>query len=232
MSWLNNLDRTGSGFWSNSQWYDLHLSRRMPLVNKMIEEMVYACPPSLSPANIYRVADLCCGSGMASLYYLKAYPIVSSLTLIDQSEERLNMAKKRIDTQLESISRRPEIVMCKLQVKCDSQDNVNLKLNGSSNLHPYHLILASLALHVIVGHEKRSLEESKLRYRILFELLFRNLVDDGNGHLIVGDHSGSLGMFEQMKLMEECGFVDVECVWRERDMFVIGGRRRGKDEVS
>ncbi|CAF3814531.1 unnamed protein product [Rotaria sp. Silwood1] len=98
---LNNLDRTGSGFWSNSQWYDLHLSRRMPLVNKMIEEMVYACPPSLSPANIYRVADLCCGSGMASLYYLKAYPIVSSLTLIDQSEERLNMAKKRIDVSME-----------------------------------------------------------------------------------------------------------------------------------
>ncbi|CAF5031964.1 unnamed protein product, partial [Rotaria sp. Silwood1] len=56
-----------------------------------------------------------------------------------------------------------------------------------------------------------------------------NLADDGSGHLIVGDHSGSLGMFEQMKLMEECGFVDVECVWRERDMFVIGGRRREKE---
>ncbi|CAF1545620.1 unnamed protein product [Rotaria sordida] len=101
MSWLNNLDRTGSGFWSNSQWYDLHLSRRMPLVNKMIEEMIYACPPSSSPASIYRAADLCCGSGMASLYYLKAYPTVSSLTLIDQSEERLNMAKKRIDVSVE-----------------------------------------------------------------------------------------------------------------------------------
>ncbi|CAF4186541.1 unnamed protein product, partial [Rotaria sordida] len=59
-----------------------------------------------------------------------------------------------------------------------------------------------------------------------------NLTDDGSGHLIVGDHNGSLGMFEQMKLMEECGFVDVECVWRERDMFVIGGRRRGKEEMS
>ena len=48
------------------------------------------------------------------------------------------------------------------------------------------------------------------------------------GHLLVGDHSGALGCYDQMRLMEEAGFTEVDVAWRFKDWFVIGGRKAPK----
>ena len=36
------------------------------------------------------------------------------------------------------------------------------------------------------------------------------------GHLLVGDHSEALGCCDQMRLMEEAGFTEVDVAWRPR----------------
>jgi hypothetical protein len=45
------------------------------------------------------------------------------------------------------------------------------------------------------------------------------------GHLLIGDHTGALGCYDQMRLMEDAGFEHVDVAWRYKDWFVCGGRR-------
>eukprot|EP01051_Picozoa_sp_SAG22_P003528 SAG22_NODE_174_length_16466_cov_34.991568_2_plen_159_part_00 len=61
------------------------------------------------------------------------------------------------------------------------------------------------------------------RYRNLFGLCLRSLAP--GGHLLIGDHTGAMGVFDQLQLIAEAGFVDVDVAWRKRDWFVIGGRK-------
>lgn len=61
---------------------------------------------------------------------------------------------------------------------------------------------------------------------LLLQVLIRRLalVNVGS-HLIIGDHTASMGVFDQLSLLAEAGFVDVDVAWRKRDWFVCGGRR-------
>ena len=43
-SWTGGLGRTG-GFYADADWYVANITRRMPLVTTMMEELVYALPP-------------------------------------------------------------------------------------------------------------------------------------------------------------------------------------------
>eukprot|EP00747_Dinoflagellata_sp_TGD_P047053 gnl/TRDRNA2_/TRDRNA2_144784_c1_seq1.p1 gnl/TRDRNA2_/TRDRNA2_144784_c1~~gnl/TRDRNA2_/TRDRNA2_144784_c1_seq1.p1 ORF type:complete len:102 (-),score=18.52 gnl/TRDRNA2_/TRDRNA2_144784_c1_seq1:60-338(-) len=61
------------------------------------------------------------------------------------------------------------------------------------------------------------------RYRQLFALVLRSLAP--GGHLIMGDHTAALGCYDQMRLMEEAGFIEVDVAWRSKDWFVCGGRK-------
>lgn len=58
---------------------------------------------------------------------------------------------------------------------------------------------------------------------------FLNALAPG-GHVIVGDHVGHLSTFEHCLAMRDAGFVDVEVAWRQRDFFVLGGRRKNLSE--
>ena len=51
------LTRMG-GHWGHPEWYEEHLDRRLPLVPKMIDAMLQACPP-LSKG--HSVCDLLAG---------------------------------------------------------------------------------------------------------------------------------------------------------------------------
>ena len=67
-SWTGGLARTG-GFYQDGDWYAKNVPRRMPLVPKMIEELVF-----LPPLREGNVVDLLSGCGTAAVEIKKAYP--------------------------------------------------------------------------------------------------------------------------------------------------------------
>jgi hypothetical protein len=83
------------------------------------------------------------------------------------------------------------------------------------------VVLASLALHALVGHETDPVE-AESRYELLLQSIRDSLTP--GGHLIIGDHVGVLPLYRHLKALERTGFVDVDCAWRVDDFFVIGGR--------
>merc|ERR1739836_109633 len=68
-SWSAGLARVG-GFYQDGDWYNVNIFRRMPLVPKMVSELIYSLPP-LGDA---RVLDLLSGSGALSIEVKKSYP--------------------------------------------------------------------------------------------------------------------------------------------------------------
>ncbi|MDX1546386.1 MAG: class I SAM-dependent methyltransferase [Rhodothermales bacterium] len=200
-SWRDNLRRRG-GFWRNGNWFDLHLERRMPLVLPMLEEMVAALPP-LDAATT--VCDLACGTGNTAFICLSAYPDVH-LTLLDEDPGLLAIARDKLSAIREDID------VLQAQIVGDGE-----ALPGG----PYDVVLAALALHTIIGHDVDP-PEAETRYELLFQSVRDSLTP--GGHVIVGDHVGTLGLFRQLKALERAGFVDVDCAWRQDDFFVCGGR--------
>lgn len=200
-SWRQNLGRRG-GFWRNGRWYDLHLERRMPLVMPMLEELVAALPPLEAGAT---VCDLACGTGNAAFTVLLAYPTIR-LTLLDEDASLLAIAGEKV-AEFE-----PDLDVVQATLTADGE-----AVPGG----PYDVVVASLALHAIVGHRIEG-AEAESRYELLFRGIFEALTP--GGHLIVGDHVGTLGLYRQMKAMERAGFTDVDCAWRQDDFFVCGGR--------
>lgn len=201
-SWRQNLLRKG-GFWRDGRWYDLHLERRMPLAIPMLEEIVAALPPLREGA---AVCDLACGTGNAAFTVLTAYPFIQ-LTLLDENAELLAIASEKVSEF------RPDVRVLQAQLQADGE-----AVPGG----PYDVVVASLALHAIVGHKVET-PEAESRYELLARGILASLAP--GGHLIVGDHVGTLGLYRQLKALDRAGFADVDCAWRQEDFFVCGGRR-------
>ncbi len=200
-NWRQNLRRKG-GFWKDGRWYDLHVERRMPLVLPMLEEMAAALPPLGADA---WACDLGCGTGNAAFIMLAAYPLIR-LTLLDEDPELLDIAVEKVSEFA------LEVEALEARVSADGE-----RLPGG----PYDVVVASLSLHVIAGHDVEG-PETETRYELLFQGILAALKP--GGHLIIGDHVGSLGLYRQMKALERAGFTDVDCAWRQDDFFVCGGR--------
>ncbi len=174
----------------------------MPLVLPMLDEMVLALPP-LAPGTT--VCDLACGTGNAAFTVLEAYPAVH-LVLLDADADLLAIAADKIGSYTADFETLQAVV---------SADGEPLP-NG-----PYDVVVASLALHAIIGHDIDR-AEAETRYELLFRSI-REALEPG-GHLIVGDHVGTLDLYRQLKAMERAGFQEVDCAWRQDDFFVAGGR--------
>lgn len=200
-NWRQNLRRKG-GFWKDGRWYDLHVERRMPLVIPMLEEIVTALPP-LSPD--VRLCDLACGTGNASMIILSAYP-VARLTLLDQDPDLLAIAVEKVSDAVQEVN----VLEATIQPDGDP-------IPGG----PYDVVIASLALHAIVGQNLDS-PEAETTYELLYRGI-REALSPG-AHLIVGDQVDTLGLYRQLKAMERAGFSDVDCAWRQDEFYVAGGR--------
>lgn len=201
-SWKANIRREG-GHWDNGRWYDLHLERRLPQAIPMLEELAMALPPLPPGAN---VCDVACGTGNAAVTVLDAYPQIR-MVLLDEDPDLLAVAQEKV----ERLTR--EVNPLRVSVPTDGAP-----LPGG----PYDLVVASLALHAIVGHDVDEIE-AQSRYELLFQSIYEPL--EPGGHCLVGDHVGTLSLFEQLKAMERAGFADVDCAWRQDDFFVAGGRK-------
>jgi SAM-dependent methyltransferase len=201
-SWRRGLERHGA-FWSNPRWFDLHLERRMPLALTMLEELTAALPPL---ANDARVCDLACGTGNASYTILTAYPLLR-LTLLDADAGLLEVAQEKIEEfELD------DVTVLEAPIPLDGE-----RIPGG----PYDAVVTALALSSLLGDDTEP-GEAETRLELLFRGAHEALVP--GGHLLVGDHVGTLGLYRHLKAMERAGFTDVDCAWREQDFFVIGGR--------
>lgn len=168
----------------------------------MLEELVAALPPLGANAS---VCDLGCGTGNAAFSVLMAYPTVR-LTLLDQDADLLAIAAEKV-AEFE-----PDMDLLQATLTADGEP-----VPGG----PYDVVVASLTLHAIVGQRTEG-PEAETRYELLFRGIREALAP--GGHLIVGDHVGTLGLYRQMKAMERAGFTDIDCAWRQDDFFVCGGR--------
>ena len=247
-SWRTALGRT-SGSWGDAAWYDLHLERKLPLAAPCLRELIFACPP----ANSLDVCDLLAGSGRASAALVRAYPDARSLTMIDQSQERLDMARARV-----AATGAPTPV----ETHCCSIGDDALAPGSPATLAGtpdggFHLILASLALRTIVEAPKHyanataaaappppspslkvaaaDIDDGGLaanpveaRYAALFALCLRSLAPGGT--LLIGDHERALGCYRHLRIMEDVGFEELDVSWRQQDFFVCGGRRPELDD--
>ncbi|MBO6573961.1 MAG: methyltransferase domain-containing protein [Rhodothermales bacterium] len=200
-SWRKGLLGKG-GFWQNGYWYDLHVERRIPLVMPMLEEILAALPP-LGPG--VSVCDLGCGTGNAGFAVMSAYPGIR-LTLLDRDEDLLVLAQSKL----------AEISDGALAIRAEIRADGEAIPGG-----PFDVVVASLALQDIVGADIEG-AEAESHYELLFQGIFDAL--NPGGHLIVADGAGTIGLYRQMKAMERAGFMDVDCAWRQNELFVCGGR--------
>ena len=197
------MHRRGDGFWSNGRWYDVNLARRQPLAMPMLEELVMALPPLEAGQTL---CDVGAGTGNAAFMTCSAYPAIEA-TLVDQNPDFLAIAADKIRDI------RHEVLTIEATILPDGQP-----LPGG----PYDVVIASLALHEIIGTD-RDVPEAETMYELVFQG-FRDSLNPG-GHLFVADHVGTLGLYRQLKAMERAGFVDVDCAWRQDEYFVCGGRQ-------
>jgi SAM-dependent methyltransferase len=174
----------------------------MPQALPMLEEMALALPP-LPPGAT--VGDLACGTGNAAATVLDAYPQIE-LVLLDEDPDLLSIAHNKVERMTRNVE--------PLRVTVPTNGE---PLPGG----PYDIVVASLALHAIVGDD---VDEAEAESR--YELLFRSIQEplEPGGHVIIGDHVGTLPLYPQLKAMERAGFTDVDCAWRQDDFFVAGGR--------
>ncbi|EEY61546.1 uncharacterized protein PITG_01864 [Phytophthora infestans T30-4] len=213
-SWVKNLQRRG-GFWGDAYWYDLQLEKRLPLAKPMLTELVLALPPCGEKA----VLDLCAGSGRVSAAILEAYPTVK-LVLVDSSEQRLTLASQRLEAVQAGVKERTQFVTKVVTPTATTQlcDE------------PVDIVVACLAFHVLTekpAHYAPAEEEKTMavedEYKQLFRAVWKTLRP--GGHVIYADHVGQLALFKQLKALEQAGFEDVDCAWRQDDSFVAGGRK-------
>jgi len=229
-TWAQGLTRTG-GHWGHPDWYEHHLNIRLPLVPKMMDALLASCPP-LSKG--HRVCDLLAGTGKVTRHLLPVYPN-ATYTLVDMSEERLSIAAAHIDDAASCGSGRlcdtnQQVHMVKAKIEIQAESKLPMPPSKSDDLG-YDLVCAVLATRVLVSPAKHYQDadhkEDGRSHKELYSDLFTMVLSSlrPGGHLLIGDHVGALGLFDHLKLMEEAGFEEVDCSWRERDFFVCGGRK-------
>jgi hypothetical protein len=133
------------------------------------------------------------------------------MTLLDADEENIERAEKKIG--------KGGTAPVPLHYRIDP-DAPAQSLPGA----PYALAISSTTFGGISGEEST---DAVFRARLsnLLRMVHHSLED--GGCLIYGDFlSHGLGVREHLILLDEAGFTDAECVWRDGDLVVVGGQRR------
>jgi len=206
VSWRRGLARTPDPtFWEHERWYDIHINYLEPHFAAMIAAIVWGVPPLPVGAS---VIDIGCGVGTLASRFHAAYPELN-LTLLDADEENIAVAQRKIT--------KGGIVPVPLAYRIDP--DVIGPLPGT----PYALALSSTTFGGIVGEEQ---SDAVFRRKLgsLLQSVFASL--EAGGCLIYGDFLGhGMGVREHLLVLEEAGFAEAECVWRDGDLVVVGGQR-------
>lgn len=207
ISWRRGLARTPDpSFWEHARWYDIHINYLEPHFAAMIAAIVWAVPPLRVGL---AAVDIGCGVGTLASRFHAAYPELT-LTLLDADAENIATAQRKMG--------KGGVAAVPLAHRIDPESLAPLP--GA----PYALALSSTTFGGIIGEEQ---SEAVFRARLgtLLRAIRASLSD--SGCLIYGDFlSNGMGVREHLIALDEAGFADAECVWRDGDLVVVGGQRR------
>ncbi len=209
--------------------YDSLIRRAVPRYDEMLERLVTYLPETAE-----RVLELGCGTGNLTLRLLERYPAARIVT-VDASPELLELTRQRAGQDAE-----------RLESRCERFEEFQ-SAEGS-----HDLVVSSISLHHVVdkgpvyqglaralapgGHFLFSDELKGANARlhgINWEVWLafcrrdggctpeelRGLVEHAEAH----DHFTSLT--EHLRLLEDAGFVDLDCLWRNWIWGIVTGRR-------
>jgi tRNA (cmo5U34)-methyltransferase len=210
--------------------YDAQRQHVIPELDAFYGTAVWAADwPSARP----RILDIGAGTGLFSALLLQRYPD-ASLTLLDISEEMLKIAKKRFTGNP--------------RVRYITGDYVTTDLGG-----PYDLICSALSIHHLTHEDKRMLYErifGALNPKGIFvnadqaagetPALNRHYMQYWDEFIRSGPLSGdeqkeilkrrdtldlNAKLSVQLQWLRDCGFSDVDVVYRNRIFVVLTGRK-------
>jgi tRNA (cmo5U34)-methyltransferase len=211
--------------------YDAQRQHVIPELDAFYGTAVWAADwPSDQP----RILDIGAGTGLLSALLLQRYP-KASLTVLDISDQMLNVAKKRF-------AGNPD-------VRYITGDYVTTDLGGR-----YDLICSALSIHHLIHEEKQNLYQ-RIYGALNPKGVFVN-ADQAAGETPALDRqylqywdefvrNGPLSADEQKKILKrrdtldlnatlsvqlqwlrDCGFSDVDVVYRNRIFVVLTGRKK------
>ena len=220
-SWKRMLSRGDSAmaaaYWAGEAPVD------RALTSPLIEELVYALPPLGGTRNAPRprVADLCVGGGLAASAVLRAYPDVS-VTLAACDEDALFRAERQLQQQAAAHrATQPAAVSTALmQTEGSYEEPI-----GEGR---FDVIIAAQSLRELVSPQSDGFADADTSaaldgYRWLFAKVASSL--NPGGTFLVADQTDTLGLYGHMRLMEEAGFGEIDCAWRQGNSFVCGGTK-------
>jgi tRNA (cmo5U34)-methyltransferase len=224
------MESTASEYFSSMlEEYDSLMRRAVPRYDEMLERLV-----TYLPATAERVLELGCGTGNLTLRLLERYPTARIVT-IDAGTELLELTRQRAGPDA-----------ARLESRCQRFENLELA-DGS-----HDLVVSSISLHHVVdkgpvyqtlaralapgGHflfadELMGVDERVHAINWEAWLAFcrqdggctqeelRSLVEHAEAH----DHFTSLA--EHLRLLQEAGFVDLDCLWRNWIWGIVTGRK-------
>jgi hypothetical protein len=177
---ISRLQRM-SGFWGDPQWYDVHLSSLVPLTTPMIEELIFALPPSSGA----RVADCMCSrhygaGGQVAQALLDAYAS-AKVTLLGMGNHTGSEGRRLKITQ-EQLRAKGYDTSALVANEADAAGSfcpASLLPGAADQL--YDVVIAVLALHDIVDlgdqNPTAPLNASVVeRYRSWFSTVLSSLV--------------------------------------------------------
>jgi tRNA (cmo5U34)-methyltransferase len=210
--------------------YDAQRKYIIPLMDEFYGAAIWAAEsPEKNPA----ILDIGAGTGLLSALMLAKFP-TASLTLMDISEKMLDVARERFGDRKD--------------IRFIVSDYSEAELGG-----PYDIICSALSIHHLEPDEKRHLfhriyaslppggifvnadqadgETPYFRERYLEywnEFLRNGPLNDGQ-HLEILKRRDTLDRNEKLSVqlawLRDCGFVDVDVVWKNRTFIVTLARK-------
>jgi len=256
-SWTVNLTLQGV-FYDDPEWYDNHLRQKMPLYDTMLKNVILALPPvrDAKACDLLCGSGFLAVELIKAVPSVKLNLIDKDERRMDMAMLRVKQAQasllrspepsstlQNIDLQAPMLPGGPyDLIVSSLGLhglagQCDTnKTSPHSSSSHASSSHASSSHASSSHSHGDKAEGKDgSAKEQKQekapatdRYVALFKFLLESLTP--GGHLIFGDHIGSLPLFQQLCCMQKAGFVDVDVAWRGEFLFVAGGRRPAEAE--
>ena len=219
----HDLPASASGYFgSMSESYDSLIHRAVPRYDEMIARLV-----DYLPRDARRVLELGSGTGNLSLRLAESLPR-SALTLVDGSEEMIDLVRSRLEDASPSSSRRVEYTVARFE---------ELDFPAES----FDLVISSISLHHVedkAGLYERIRSLISKRGRFCFADQIRGEPESNHAlnwerwldfcrepghctpeeidsllqHAAAHDHYTTLT--EHFTLLSRAGFTEIDCVWR------------------
>ena len=216
-------------FGAQADGYDSLIRRCVPRYDEMIDRLV-----TYLPDGPVRIVELGCGTGNLTLRLLERYPS-ARLTIVDASPEMIELARRRAGDDAD-----------RLEPMCASFEEVALEdaafelVTSTISLHHvaekgplYERVARALAPggHLIFSDQLRGGDERlhgiNWQHWLAFcrsgdpctEEEIQDLLEHADAH----DHYTPLA--EHLRLLDDAGFVDLDCTWRNWIWGIVVGRR-------